>query len=65
MCFLPKPPKGSPTRKAKARSPDQDVAASRARVRGMTSAGFGSTNVTGGQGVTGAAGVVKKRLLGT
>lgn len=64
MCFSAPRPQ-MPAEKAKAKSPDQDVATTRARVRGMTSAGFGSTNVTGGQGVTGAGGVVKKRLLGT
>lgn len=64
MCFFKPPSSTLPPEKAKSRSPDQDVATTRARVAGYTGAGFGSTNKTGGQGVTGAAGVVKKKLTG-
>ena len=65
MCFFKPPTPKMPAEKAKAKSPDQDVATTRARVAGYTSSGFGATNATGGQGVTGAAGVIKKKLTGT
>jgi hypothetical protein len=57
MCFSA----GTPKEPRKAKSPDVDVAATRARVKGGM-AGFGTTQVTGGGGVTGLAPLAKRKL---